>query len=260
MSQVADIDGLVQQFWTIAKAPHDPAAKAFLAQCESCAVEASGASYEYFQRGSGPTVLLVHGVHSNLGSMVAVADELLDHDYEVVLFDAPAHGEAVGTTTNPIEVRELIRAIAGALDDFDAIVAHSLGGLWTISAWDDDWPAKALISISAPATLWYLVEKFAQFNNMDGDRVQEFARAIESDLGSELWADYSPVERVKTLDVPGLIVHGTNDELVPPEHAADLHAGWRDSTVELVEGAGHYDIVGSPKVRELVPTYLEKVT
>jgi pimeloyl-ACP methyl ester carboxylesterase len=260
MSQVADIDDLVQKFWTIAKAPHDPATKAFLDGCESQTIEANGASYEYFRRGSGPTLLLVHGVHSNLGSMVPVAEELLEHDYQVVLFDAPAHGEAVGTETNPVEVRELIRGISDALDDVHAIVAHSLGGLWTLAAWSSDWRAKALVSISSPATLWYLVEKFAQFNNMDNDQVQELARAIEDDLGSGLWADYSPLELVKTLDVPGLIVHGTNDELVPAEHAADLHAGWRESTVELVEGAGHYDIVGTPTVRETVPRYLQEVT
>jgi pimeloyl-ACP methyl ester carboxylesterase len=259
MSQAVDISGLVQQFWTIAKIPHDAGTKAFLDGCESHAVEADGVSYTYFERGEGPTLLLVHGVHSNLGSMVAVAEALLQHGYRVVLFDAPSHGEAVGTTTNPIEVSALIRAVSDELDELDAIVAHSLGGLWTLSAWDGEWRAKALVSISAPATLWFLVEKFAEFNNMDSDQVQEFARAIEDDLGSDLWANFSPTERVKTLDIPGLILHGTSDELVPTEHAAELHAGWRQSTVELVEGAGHYDIPGSPKVLEMVPTYLKKV-
>jgi pimeloyl-ACP methyl ester carboxylesterase len=260
MSQAEDISGLVEQFWTIFKAPHDPPTKAFLNRCESHAIEANGTSYEYFQTGSGPTILLVHGVHGNLGSMVPVAEKLLEHDYEVVLFDAPAHGEAVGTTTNPVEISELIRRISGTIDDLHAIVAHSLGGLWALAAWSSDWHAKAFISISTPATLWYTVEKFAEFKQMDSDQVQEFVRQIESDLGSELWADYSPSELVKTLDIPGLIIHGTNDELVPSGHAADLHAGWRHSTVELVDGAGHYDIIGSREVREIVPTYLQEVT
>jgi pimeloyl-ACP methyl ester carboxylesterase len=260
MSQAVDIGGLVEQWWTIAKAPHDDAAKAFLERCESHAVEANGESYTYFERGSGPTLLLVHGVHSNLGSMVGVAEELLQHGFRVVLFDAPAHGEAVGTTTNPIEVCALIRAISDDFDELDAIVAHSLGGLWTLAAWDDEWRAKALVLISSPATMWFLVEKFAQFNNMDSDQVQEFVAAIESDLGSDLWDNHCPRDRVKSLEIPGLILHGTSDELVPVEHADELHAGWRQSTMELVEGAGHYDIAGSPKVREMVPAYLEKVT
>ncbi len=260
MAHAVDIDGLVQQFWTIHKVPHDPRTKAFLDRCESHAIDANGASYAYFRTGSGPTVLLVHGVHSNLASMVGVGEELLKHGHEVVLFDAPAHGEAAGTTTNPIEVCRVIRGIAAELGELHAIVAHSLGGLWTLSAWGDAVRAKALVSISTPSTLWFLVEKFAQFNTMDDDQVREFAARIESDLGSELWADHSPKELVKTLEVPGLIVHGTNDELVPHEHTAELHAGWRQSTVKLVERAGHYDIAGSAEVLDLVPAYLQEVT
>jgi pimeloyl-ACP methyl ester carboxylesterase len=253
-----DIDGLVQQFWTVAKAPHDDAAKAFLARGESHTVEAGGASYEYFRVGTGPTVLCVHGVHSNLASMVGIAEQLLEHGYEVVLFDAPAHGEAPGTTTNPIEVRGLIRAVVADVGELDAIVTHSLGGLWTLASWSEDWTAKAFVSISSPATLWFLLEKFAQFNSLGGDQVEELGRALESSVGGRLWADFSPVEIVKTLDVPGLIIHGTKDELVPADHAAQLHEGWRGSTVELVDGAGHYDIAAAPRVREMVPAYLEK--
>lgn len=272
MSQSERISGLLQQFWTIAKAPHDPTTKAFLDRCESHVIEADGngpdgagwpsgaTSYRYFQTGSGPTVLLVHGVHSNLGSMVAVAEELLKHGYRVVLFDAPAHGEASGTTTDPVEVREVIRSIAGRLGDVHAIVAHSLGGLWALSAWSRGVRANVFVSISAPATLWYLVEKFAEFNKMDADEIKELAGQIESRLGGGLWTDHAPLEVVKTIDIPGLIVHGTSDQLVPSEHAGELHSLWRGSRVELIAGADHYGIIGSPQVRELVPTYLQDVS
>lgn len=260
MSQALDTPALVEKFWTVGRAPHDAAAKAFLARCEPGAVEVNGETYAYFTRGTGPTLLLVHGVHSNLGSMVPIAEELLQHGYRVALFDAPAHGEAVGRTTNPIAVCAVIRAVSDQLDELDAIVTHSLGGLWTLSAWDGEWRAKAFVSISSPSNLWFLVEKFAEFNNLDDDQVQELVRAIESDLGSDLWDRFSTRDRVKTLEIPGLILHGTSDELVPVEHASELHAGWRGSTMELVDGAGHFDIPGSPKVREMVPTYLEKVT
>ena len=74
-----------------------------------------------------------------------------------------------------------------------------------------------------------------------------------------MWTEYSPSEIVKTMGVPGLLIHGAKDSFVPPRHAADLHANWPGSTLEMVYGVGHFDIVGSPQVRTLVTAYLQGV-
>jgi pimeloyl-ACP methyl ester carboxylesterase len=222
-------------------------------------IKAKGRFYKYCQCGSGPTVLHVHGVHSNLGSMVAIAEAVLDHNYQVVLFDAPAHGEALGTTTDPSEVRDLIRGIYDRFPELHAVICHSLGGLWALSAWNGNVGAKTVISISAPATMRFLVDKGAEVAGMDGDMVQELARQLESHLGKGMWTEYSPSEVVKTIDTPGLIIHGETDDYVPLEHAENLHSCWRQSTVEVIDDAGHFDIVDSPKVRTIISTHLQGV-
>jgi pimeloyl-ACP methyl ester carboxylesterase len=212
--------------------------------------------YKYYQRGTGPTVLFVHGVHSNLGSMVPLAQTLLEQGCQVVLFDAPAHGEALGTSTNPLEVRELIRALCDRLGEVRAVVGHSLGALWSFAAWNGDLPVKTLVSISSPATHGYLVEKFAEMHTVPDELIQELTRRIEGLLGPGAWTEYSPQEVVKTVDVPGLVIHGADDDFVPPKHAVDIHSNWAGSTVELIEGAGHFDVLGSPRLHTLVADYL----
>lgn len=253
------MDRLEQEFFRIAKLPHDGFTKDFLNRCQSHTVKVQGKFYKYYQSGSGPTVLHVHGIRSNLGSMATIAGTLLEQKYQVVLFDAPAHGEALGTATDPLEVRELIGGIAERFPGLHAVVGHSLGGLWAMSAWNTGLRAKALVSISSPASMRFVLDRFAEFTRMDGDQVQELARRIEGRLGEDVWTAFSPTEVATTIDAPGLIIHGANDDYVPPGQAQEIHSSWRRSTVQLIDDAGHTDIVGSPKVQKLISTYLQDV-
>ncbi len=259
MGHGKDVDRLVRRYWKIIKVAHDPVTKDFLSQCQSQSVYANGKSYEYYQRGRGPTVLLIHGLHSNLGRMVPIARSLVEQDYRVVLFDAPAHGEAAGSSTDPFEVRELIRAICDRVGELHAIIGHSLGGLWALCAWNGNVRAKKFVSISTPSDQMFLVEKFAEMQAIDAGLVQELVREIENHLGKEVWTEYSPSEIAKTINIRGLIIHGANDDFVPPKHAVDLHANWHQSTLKLVEGAGHTDIVRAQEVLTLISTYLQEV-
>ena len=259
MDNTNDVASVVEKYWKIAKVAHDPFTRDFLDQCQSHTIKVNGKPYKYFQRGSGPTVLHVHGLHSNLGSMVPIAQSLLDQNYKVVLFDIPAHGEALGSSTNPLEVRELIRAMFGRLGELHAVVAHSLGGLWALSSWHSDVRAKSFVSISTPSTHLFLVDKFAEMHAVGNGLVQELLREIENLLGEGAWTEYSPSEIVKEINVPGLIMHGTNDNYVPPKHAVDLHSNWSQSTSEMIDGAGHFDIVGSRKALMLISAFLRDV-
>ena len=260
MSHTEAMPGLVQEFCKVTKLPHDPFAKAFLNRCRSHTVKVNGRFYKYFQSGSGPTVLLVHGLNANLGSMVAVAEELLGQGYRVVLFDVTGHGEALGTTADPVEIRALIRAVYDRIAaDLHAVVCHSLGGLWALSAWHREVNAKALIVISSPSSMVFVAEKFAELNGLGGDQFQELIGQLEGSFGEGMWTEYSPLEVAKTINVPGLVIHGTADDFVPPGHAEDLHSGWPESTMELIEGAGHFEIMESPQVRSIVSAYLREV-
>ncbi|MFE9403451.1 alpha/beta fold hydrolase [Streptomyces sp. NPDC006530] len=259
MIRSESVDDLVERFYTVVKLPHDPFAKAFLNRCRSHTVKADGRFYKYFQSGSGPTVLLVHGLNTNLGSMVPIAEDLLDQGYRVVLFDVPPHGEALGSTGDPAEIRSLLRALYDRLPDLHAVICHSMGGLWALTAWQAGVNVRAVVSVSAPVAKRFLIEKFAEVNALDDDRVRELTGEIERRFGGTVWEEYSALRAVRDLDVPGLVIHGTADDYVPPTHAEQLHAGWRQSTVRLVEGAGHFDIVEAPGVRKIISAYLRSL-
>lgn len=259
MSQAHDVQQLAQAFWTIGKVPHDPLTKTFLESCEPHTIEVDGKSHSYFSRGAGPVVLLVHGVHSNLGSMVPIAEALLEQNYQVVLFDAPSHGESPGTSTDPVEVSGLIRALYDRLGDLRAVVCHSLGGLWALAAWHDGVRARTLVCISTPSTMQFLVDKFVELATVDGERVPDLVRLLEGRVGDDVWTRFSPMENVRRVDVPGLILHGTGDDFVPPSHAEQLHSAWRSSTLEFIQDARHFDVLRSPEAQKIITNYLQDV-
>jgi pimeloyl-ACP methyl ester carboxylesterase len=258
MSQQEELTGVLQRYFEIIKVPHTEPAKEFLRQCQSYSIKLNDHVYKYYQRGSGPTILLVHGIHSNLGAMVAIAEDLIEEGFKVALFDIPAHGEAVGTTTDPVEVREFIRKIVARLGDIHAVVCHSLGGLWALTAMHNGFPAKKFVSIASPSNKKFIVDKFAQLNQIKNELVEGLVKELENRFGQSMWTEFSPSEIVKTLAMPGLIIHGKNDDFVPPVHAELLQSCWSGAKVEMVEGAGHFEIVGSPKVRRLITAYLQE--
>ena len=254
-----DVQRLVEEFFRIAKLPHDPFTKEFLNRCQSHTIKLHGKFYKYYQSGSGPTVLHVHGIRSNLGSMAAIAENLVEQGYQVVLFDAPAHGEALGTSTDPIEVRQVIAGIAERFAELYAVIGHSLGGLWALSAWSIGLRAKTMVTVSTPSTMRFLVDKFAEFYHLDGGQTEELAGQIEDRLGADVWTEFSPSQAVQAIEVPGLIIHGAQDDYVSPGNAEELHSSWRRSRVELIDGAGHFDILASPKVGTIVSAHLQQV-
>jgi pimeloyl-ACP methyl ester carboxylesterase len=258
MNYAKEIAGAVQKYWGIVKVPHDQSTREFLAGCESASVRQNNHDYLYYSRGSGRSIVLVHGLHSNLGSMVPLATDLLELGYRVVLFDAPAHGETPGSRTTQLEVRDLIRKIGAQLGDIHAVVCHSLGGLWALNAWGEQFHAKTLVSVASPASMRFLVEKFVQLGQLPDVIAKGLYKELEIRFGDNVWTEFSPSEIVRRVAVPGFIIHSRNDNFVPPTHAAQLAENWAKAKVEMVDGEGHFDIVGSLKVRKLITIFLQE--
>lgn len=259
MTTAKIIANTIRRYFRIIQVPHDEPTKAFLEQCQTHSITLNDKAYNYYQKGSGPTVILIHGLHSNLGSMVPIAQDLIKHKFGVVLFDAPAHGEAPGISTNPVEARNVIRKIGSQFDEPHAIICHSLGGVWALSAWNESFGAKTLISISSPSNHRFLVEKFAELNQLDNEITEGLFQQMERRFGEAIWTEFSPCEVTKTIDIPGLIIHGENDDFVPLSHAKQLASNWDKAKLEMFDEASHFDIVKSPKVIDSITAYLQNL-
>ncbi|GAB3423723.1 alpha/beta hydrolase [Niabella aquatica] len=82
-----------------------------------------------WNKGAGKKLLLVHGFRSASANFEHFAEKLSAKGYEVLAFDAPAHGLSEGKTINALVYKSFIDAINEHYGPFNAYLAHSFGGL-----------------------------------------------------------------------------------------------------------------------------------
>jgi pimeloyl-ACP methyl ester carboxylesterase len=95
-------------------------------------VEINGSRIHYLERGSGPTLLLIHGLGASMRTFTHSVLERLAGDFRVVLMERPGSGESTREPRACARVRsqaETVSAFIGALGlERPVLVGHSLGG------------------------------------------------------------------------------------------------------------------------------------
>ena len=73
--------------------------------------------------------LILHGFGSAAHKFEHYAIPLAEKGYEVLAFDAPAHGRSEGETTNAVEYSEMIKKVMTEFGPIKSFLAHSFGGI-----------------------------------------------------------------------------------------------------------------------------------
>lgn len=95
-------------------------------------VEVDGESIHYFEKGTGPTLLLIHGLGANMRIFThSLLDRLAD-EFRVVLMERPGSGESTRAPRGCARVRsqaETVSAFISAMNlERPLLVGHSMGG------------------------------------------------------------------------------------------------------------------------------------
>ena len=99
---------------------------------EGSFAEVDGARLHYVDQGSGPAVLMIHGLGGQLRHFTYALTERLAADHRVVAVDRPGAGRSDAAPGASQSVRTQARVIAGLIGklglDRPLVVGHSLGG------------------------------------------------------------------------------------------------------------------------------------
>ncbi|HVQ40525.1 MAG TPA: alpha/beta hydrolase [Pyrinomonadaceae bacterium] len=95
-------------------------------------VEVGGARIHYLERGTGPTLLLIHGLAGSMRNFTHSLVDRLAGEFRVVVMDRPGSGESArdpGACVRLASQAETVSAFISALElDRPVLVGHSLGG------------------------------------------------------------------------------------------------------------------------------------
>ena len=204
-------------------------------------------------------VLLLHGFSSCAYNFFKYVEPLEHKGYEVLAFDAPAHGESGGKTVNAVEYGAMIKQVIQLYGPVDAFICHSFGGI-AISLLLEQMPqdAKTKLVLIAPATETVTaVDGAFRMLGIRSKRIrQEFDHIIYEKSGRET-AWFSIRRAMRNIQASVLRIHDEDDDITPLEDAllvkADNHHNIR---FIITKGLGHRKIYRSDDVIDKIVKFL----
>jgi fermentation-respiration switch protein FrsA (DUF1100 family) len=177
-------------------------------------------------------VLYFHGNGGNISHRLDAARSLADAGLDVLLFDYRGYGRSTGSPDEAGTYRDAraARAALVAQPGVDAAAVLYLGESLGAAV------ATELALDEPPAGL-VLQSAFTSLREMARLHYPVFPSAVVPDA-------YATVDRIGRVKCRVLILHGDRDDIVPVGHGRALFAAARgDKRLEVLEGAGHNDIV-----------------
>lgn len=192
-----------------------------------------------YERGAGPTVLLVHGWADRATTLTPMIDPLVAAGYRVLAVDLPAHGEAAGRWTFGPALATVIGELLARFEP-EAVIAHSVGAVATAKALRDRPSSVERVVFVAPAVrIEHAVERFGVELRLPRRAVRGLALRLERIFGASIWEELAIDRNLRGSTLSGLIVHDVADRRAPVEDARTLHEAWPGSRLIETRGLGH---------------------
>jgi len=192
-----------------------------------------------------PCVITLHGLESSKdsGKWPIIAARLYDAGYACLRFNFRGCGE--GPEKSEGEFEDV--SLTGRIRDYQAalqylqdtgkinmsrlgVIGSSFGGMVALVAKNER--IKAIVILSTPYTMPQIQKEVGGYYELPSGR--SYKKGFYEDLRT-----YDVLKAVRSAP-PILILHGSLDEVVPPEHAQKLHeAASEPKRLEFVAGADH---------------------
>lgn len=212
-----------------------------------------------WQRGTndkGLKVLLMHGWQSHAGHWSGVADALVAEGFSVYALDGPAHGDAPGTTTNPIEFAKTLVKAQESLGALFAVIGHSMGAGALLMAASEGLKTKCIVSVSGPSQYSHVVGRFVALVKLPNRAATALQEMIDS--GTErAQAEISGEAMISRIKLPTLIVHDEEDREVPFLEALEINSYISGAELITTSGFGHRRILRDPNVAQQVAGWVK---
>ncbi len=211
-----------------------------------------------WNRGGHRRVLIVHGFNSSVAKFDRYIKPLMKKGYEVLAFDAPAHGYSTGKRLNAVVFKDMIIAIHELYGPVKSFMGHSFGGLAISLALeeishDEDYR----VALIAPATeSKTAIDFFFSFMKLNETVRKEFDNYIYR-LRNKPPEWYSVSRAVQNIKASILWCHDEDDAMTPWKDAKKV-MDQKHSNIEFIitKGFGHRRIYRESKVAEAIVEFL----
>jgi pimeloyl-ACP methyl ester carboxylesterase len=197
-----------------------------------------------WNRNSGKKALILHGFESSVVNFDKYVNGLIKKGYEVLAFDAPAHGKSTGKTINAVVYKELVLHIWKQYGPIDAFVTHSFGGLALCLALEEipHSDSTKIVLIAPAAETTTAIDHFFRLLKLDNGIRKEFDIIIKEQGGE--WPEWYSVSRVAPkLNGQVLFLQDKQDYMTPLSDIKPImDKNYPNFHFIISEGLGHRKI------------------
>lgn len=202
------------------------------------------------------TIVMVHGWESHLGRMLPLVRPLVNAGFRVVAFDGPGHGQSPQLLTNMYDFGEAVRCAIEQQSPY-AVIANSFGAAATttmLSRQPELQPEK-LVLVSPMGHFEHHLAIFNRLVGIDGELEKAMRHQIETKLPRPI-AHFDVAQAVKTLNVPGLVIHDLYDPIIPFESSLQVASNWVQGEFKETRHLGHKNVIGNADIQAIITRFL----
>lgn len=210
---------------------------------------------------TAPLVLLAHGWGASYGTVLQLAEPLLEAGHDVLLFDIRGHGrnEPLPYVTVRHFRDDVIAVVRYARQRFGvrplALVGHSFGGAAGVLAAAEGADIDALVLIAAPADVLRVTAEYLTDKGLPGRLLVNVLRPFWWAKVGGTFGPLTPYRRIGEVQVPILILQPEHDLRVGREHAVRL-ADAAGLEYHVIDEREHTDVLAAPETVRLVVDHL----
>lgn len=211
----------------------------------------------YHWKGSGPSILLMHGWESNTFRWRNLIPRLQKEHYNIIAMDAPAHGNSSGKILNLPLYSACAQKVINSYNPV-YVIGHSLGGmalLYNLYKYkSENKRLEKIITLGSPSELSDFMRHYKKILGLSNRMMRLLENYFIKTFGFN-FVDFSSPKFAKEITQKGLLIHDKLDKIAPYWSSKQVHESWKNSTLVTTEGLGHSLHQG--KVREQIISFLK---
>ena len=203
-------------------------------------------------------ILLLHGFSSTCQHFAGFVTPLVKKGYEVLAFDAPAHGSSEGSSVNAVEYAQMIKKINDLYGPISGYIAHSFGGISVILALEEmNHDAETRVVLLAPATeTSTAIDSAFEMLQIKNFTLRKAIDDVILEKSGRPSAWYSIRRAIKTIKASILWIHDTDDNITPYGDALKVKNDSPENVLFIAtSGLGHRRIYRDAEVLEQVISF-----
>jgi pimeloyl-ACP methyl ester carboxylesterase len=212
-----------------------------------------------WNKGGSRKALIIHGFESSVINFDKYINALVKKGYEVLAFDAPAHGRSSGKQVNAIIYRDFIKHIYQKFGPIHSVMAHSFGGLaLSLALAEIKHDENSRLVLIAPATeTKTAIDLFFQFVRINDAMVRKEFDEIITRISGYPVSWFSITRTIQKIKAKILWLHDEDDKVTPVKDVFVVkNQNLSNIQFVITKGLGHRRIYRDEEVGKRIVEFM----